>query len=168
MKKISVCIAALAAVVVALSSLPAAWGYFTTYTQARGGLPIYLAHKTEITEEVVNMTKRLVIDNKEDSSVVFVRARGFSDGSHPLIYSAPDGGWEDGGDGFWYYTKPLQPGESTTTLDVKIEMPAGEEPEEGDSFNVVVVYESTLALYDEDGNPYADWNVILDAYKEGA
>ncbi len=167
MKKLSVFAALLVAVMVAFSSLPAAWGYFTTYTQARGGLRLDFANRTEIYEEVSDMTKHLTIQNFEDSSPVFVRARGFSDSSHPLTYSAPDGGWEDGGDGFWYYTKPLQPGETTTKLDVKINLPTGE-PEEGDQFNVVVVYESTLALYDADGNPYADWSVILDTHEEGA
>ena len=50
---------------------------------------------------------------------------------------------------------------------MKIELPGGE-PEAGDEFNVVVIYESTLALYDAEGNPYADWGVILDKYEEGA
>ncbi len=167
MKKASIGLALLAALLVAGSSLSAAWGYFTTYTQARGGLPIDLGHETEIHEDVSDMTKHLVIENKEESSPVFVRARGFSDSEHPLTYSAPEGGWKDGGDGFWYYEKPLQPGESTTKLDVKIGLPGGE-PEDGDEFNVVVIYESTLALYDAEGNPYADWGVILDKYEEGA
>ncbi len=51
---------------------------------------------------------------------------------------------------------------------MKISFPAGEEPEEGDEFNVVVVYESTLVLYDKDGNPYADWSNVLTSYEEGA
>ena len=168
MKKASVCAALLAAVMAAFASLPAAWGYFTTYTQVRGGLPIYLGHETEIHEEVSDMTKHLTIENQEDSSVVFVRARGFSDSAHPLTYTCEvEGDWKEGNDGFWYYQKPLAPGETTSTLHVKIDLPAGE-PEEGDNFNVVVVYESTLALYDAQGNPYADWSMILDTYEEGA
>lgn len=167
MKKASIWLALLAAVLVAASSLPAAWGYFTTYTQARGGLPIELKHQTEIHEDVSDMTKHLTIENKEESSAVFVRARGFSDSEHPLSYNAPDGGWTDGKDGFWYYDKPLLPGEVTTKLDVKIELPEGE-PEAGDEFNVVVVYESTLVLYDAEGKPYADWGAVIDLHEEGA
>lgn len=32
-----------------------------------------------------------------------------------------------------------------------------------ESFNVIVVQESTPALYDEQGNPYADWNRVMDS-----
>ena len=32
-----------------------------------------------------------------------------------------------------------------------------------ESFNVIVVQESTPVLYDEQGNPYADWNRVMDS-----
>ncbi|MFR5701526.1 MAG: hypothetical protein ACLUD0_06445 [Eubacterium ramulus] len=30
-----------------------------------------------------------------------------------LSYNAPDGGWTDGGDGYWYYNDVLQAGQTT-------------------------------------------------------
>ena len=30
-------------------------------------------------------------------------------------------------------------------------------------FNVIVVQECTPVLYDENGNPYADWNAVADS-----
>ena len=167
MKKASICAALLAAVLTVCASLPAAWGYFTTYAQAKGGYPLYLGQETEIHEDFSDWTKHVTIENTSELSPVFVRARGFTDSSHSLTYSAPEGGWHEE-EGWWYYEAILQPGETTKTLDVKISFPAGEEPEEGDEFNVVVVYESTLVLYDKDGNPYADWSNVLTSYEEGA
>lgn len=35
-----------------------------------------------------------------------------------------------------------------------------------DDFNVIVIQECTPVLYDENGNPYADWNVILDTKQD--
>ena len=32
-----------------------------------------------------------------------------------------------------------------------------------ESFNVIVVQECTPVLYDEEGNPYADWNRVMDS-----
>lgn len=167
MKKASIALFFLVVVMVVCASLPAAWGYFNTYTRTQGGMPIGFRSETEFEEDVSEMTKHLTVKNKEGSPDIFVRARGFSDSAHPLTYSAPDGGWVDGGDGFWYYQSVLAAGESTTKLDVKISLPEGVEFKDGDEFNVVVVYESTLALYNEDG-PYADWSVILDSHEEEA
>ena len=35
-----------------------------------------------------------------------------------------------------------------------------------DDFNVIVVQECTAVLYDENGNPYADWNRIADSSED--
>lgn len=55
-------------------------------------------------------------------------------------------------------------------MDVVIDIPAMPEgnepgqtkPEDGESFNVIVIYESTPVRYDENGEPYADWSETLD------
>ena len=77
--------------------------------------------------------------------------------------TAPDGGWTDGGDGYWYYNDVLQAGQTTEKeLNITYKFPSGDQkPEE---FNVVVIQECTPILYDEDGNAYADWdNVVTDS-----
>lgn len=48
-------------------------------------------------------------------------------------------------------------GESSSVLDIKIDSKDTE-----DSFNVVVVQESTKVLYNEKNEPYADWTQIAD------
>lgn len=47
--------------------------------------------------------------------------------------------------------------ESTSVLDIKIDS-----KDTDTSFNVIVIQESTRVLYDENGNPYADWSQIAD------
>ena len=148
--------------------------YFTTYTHAVGGQPIKLGHSTRFKEDFSSKTKHVVVTNEEGSAAVFVRAKAFSGSDYPLQYvgegwstELPAGSISDGKEGYYYYSAPLQgtaglteDERSTKPLDVSITFP--EEAEEEDSFSVVVIYESTLAKYDENGNAYADWSEILD------
>lgn len=161
MKKhgISILLAALALILVLGANLRGAMAYFTTYVVAEGGYPIRLGSSDDFHEEISNWTKRLSVEISEDSEdAVYVRARGFCGSLYTLSYDDVAGNWTDGGDGWYYYNILLHPGEGTTVLDVHIEgVPA--EPEEGEGFHVVVVYETTPVQYREDGTPYADWSL---------
>ena len=42
-----------------------------------------------------------------------------------------------------------------------VDLPEGTLLTEGDSVNIVIVYEYTPVLYDEAGNAYADWDLVL-------
>lgn len=140
--------------------------YFTAYTTAKGTVPISLSENTTIEESFGSWTKHVTISNDGgDSRAVFVRAKGFAGSTYPLTYSEPAGvsNWSPGEGGYYYYAMPLNPGDNTTQLDVKISgIPESEKLNAGDNFNVVVVYETTPVLFDEDGKPYADWSIILD------
>ena len=81
-----------------------------------------------------------------------------------LLYTAEDGWRFEDTDGYWYYNKILAPQEKTSELLVKLErsMLSGmTQAEEQKVFNVIVVPEYTAVLYDEDGNPYADWSLTV-------
>lgn len=69
-----------------------------------------------------------------------------------------DSKWTPGADGYYYYSDIVAPGESTTQIDVSFAFPE-EEPAD---FNVIIIQECTPVLYDEDGNPYADWEKTAD------
>ncbi len=60
----------------------------------------------------------------------------------------------------------MNPGEETPELLVKIK--DHPKDENGQEFNVVVIYESTPVRYDENGNPYFDWSQKLKANERGA
>lgn len=177
MKKSKILLTVLAFSMVLGLSIGSAMAYFTTFVTAKGGVTIRLGDHTTITEpEVTDWTKHIVIHN-DGPDACYVRAKAFAGSTLKLTYTDLSGGlWTDGGDGYWYYdfdgeTKGVQPvpaGEDTQELLVKIDgIPTDEDVKKGkEDFNVVVVYESVPALYDESGSPYADWTQEIQVDKE--
>ena len=177
MKKKRLFLTALALVLVLSAGIGGAYAYFTTYAQAEGGLPIALGNQREFTEDFSNWTKTLVVSNKTDRvDDIYVRARVFwpeklylGPERTPIeLKCTPTGdGWSGPIDSYYYYTASVKPGESTTKLTVQIDgLPKdGSEDfkklQEGDAFNVIVVYESIPVVYNADGTPVApteaDW-----------
>ena len=179
----NICLSLLATASILTMGINNALAYFTTYTSAEGGIPIHLGEeRTEITETFDSRTKHVTITNDAGSGPVYIRARAFC-ARYELTYkSVPEGTWTqengswnrivpEGESGeYWYYKDIVEGGGSTTTLDVVIDIPSlsegtngeGTKPEDGESFNVIVIYESTPVRYDENGEPYADWSGILD------
>lgn len=135
-----------------------AMAYFTTYSTAGGGVTMNMGFTETIpNEEVDENGKHITITNTGDYDC-FVRVKAFA--PVDLTYNAPDGGWTDGGDGYWYYGEVLPAGETTgKELNITYKFPSGDE--KPDEFNIVVIEECTPVLYQEDGTPYADWNHVI-------
>lgn len=163
MKKKNLILMLLAAGMILTGSIGHTWAYFTTYTQAQGGYPIDLGDQTEVHEDFSAWTKHVSVTVGEDSQPVYIRAKAFCGSAYDLVYSSESGKWRfNEKDGYYYYNEIVNGGGSTEELLVKIEnVPA--DITDPTSFHVVVIYESTPVRYDEAGNPYGDWNVILDA-----
>ena len=167
-KKILLGIAALLFIAVAAAGIGKAYAYFTTYVEAKGGKTIHLGDMTTMEEDYTNWQKQVTISNSADSAqAVWVRAQAFSGSEYKLLYGGDD--WCVADDGWYYFKTPVAPGEATKVLTVSITDIEGNPPEveEGESFNVVVVYETIPAVQDgEDENgsiqyvPYtaADWS----------
>ena len=143
----------LALVLVLAAGIGGAYAYLTTYVTARGGFGITLADKTVLEETVSNWTKHITVSNGEGASDVFVRAKIFW--ADPFEIQISGAGWQKDGEGFYRYTEALPAGETTGVLDVKI-LNVPEDAEAGDDFNVIVVYESVLAVFNADGTPDLD------------
>ena len=156
-------LACAAVLTVASAGIGQAWSYFTTYAEASGGYTIHLGDRTEITESFTEWTKHVVIANEESSEPVYIRVRAFCGSQYTIAYSGE--GWTAGSDGYYYYNSAVDGGGSTGALDVKIEN-IPENPEDRESFNVIVIYESTPVRYHEDGSAYTveetDWSELLD------
>lgn len=152
---------ALAAVALALmAQLPMAWGYFSTYTEAKGRVVLQpWKVETEINEKVSDWTKHVVVTNSADGSPVYVRAKAFAGEGLDITYET-GGNWTLGEDGYYYYNGILEPKAETPELLVKINNPP-KEGEDGQQFNVVVIYESTPVRYNEAGDAFADWQKEL-------
>lgn len=150
------------------ASIQPAIAYFTSYATAKGSVEINLGDTTEISEtfDPKTLTKTIVISSEENSEPVYIRAK--------VIYTGLDGqnaftasgeGWtalQD--DGYYYYgsTKDdltiLKGDEETTELKVTITS-VPDNPEDGTSFSVTVIYESTPVRYNADHpTGYALWN----------
>jgi len=145
LSKKSLCLAAAALTLTAGISAGTAMAYFTTYAEASGNVTLNMGFtETTPTEEFSNWTKHVTVKNTGDFAC-FVRVKALAGEKYQdgLQYSDSDGKWT--------------PGESSSVLDIKIDSKDTE-----DSFNVVVVQESTKVLYNEKNEPYADWTQIAD------
>lgn len=157
--KKSLCLAAAALTLTAGISAGTAMAYFTTYTEASGGVTLNMGFSETIPkEDFSNWTKHVSVENTGDyDCYVRVKALAGSKYQDGLQYSDSDGKWTPGEDGYYYYSDLIAPGESTSVLDIRIDS-----KESDASFNVVVVQESTKVLYHENNEPYADWTQIAD------
>lgn len=157
MKKKSILLLALTVVLVLAAAIQPAIAYFTTYAQARGNKPLSLGD-TWIEERFEEWVKYISVHNEPGENggmSVYVRARAFSGAAYPLSYDYDETYWVEGNDGYYYYTEILEPGMSTgydestgvdRRLKVSITRPA--QAEDGDSFNVPVVYETVPVVRD--------------------
>ncbi len=160
MKRRTAVLAALVVALVVCMGVTPALAYFTDTTEANGGLVIGTKSTTHMDEEYADGVKHVTVTNDAESTVaVFVRARVYT--TEAVAISGE--GWTAEGD--WYvYGEAVDPDKSTAPLDVKITFPSGYET--GDNFNVVVVYESTPATYDENNKPAPDWSLAYDTVAE--
>ena len=144
MKKLSkkaLCLAAAGLVLVGGASVGSAYAYFTTYTEASGGVVFEMgATKTEIYEDVKDGMKIVSIENTGDYAC-YVRVTAFAGSEYTLTYK--DGGsrkWTNGGDDYWwYYSDLVQPGETTGTLNIKIPADLFNDLTDEKDLNVIVV-----------------------------
>lgn len=154
------------------TSMGTAWAYFTTYARARGGVPINLGHEEHIDESFQQWEKTLDIEISADSKPVYLRARAFCADYRVTFENSQN--WTQDEDGVWvYYDLIFEPGKddkgnpipakfSDRGDELKALINGGENPEnveEGNTFNVIIVYESTEVQYDDAGKPLPpDWN----------
>ena len=162
MKKKTVLLLALSIALILAASIDSAMAYLTSYAEAKGGYTIELGSNTTIKEDFSAWTKRVTITNDLNGQPVYVRALAFCGSAYQLEFKDESGLWKVGKDGYYYYKNILNPGESTSKLLVQINN-VPKDVKDGESFNVVVIYETTSVLYKQDGKPYADWTAKLDS-----
>lgn len=159
----TICLTAAALTLTAGITVGSVMAYFTTYVTAKGGYIVELGFtRTEIEEKVEYGKKVISLTNTGDYDC-YVRMKALTGDAYKesLVYSEPAdaGNWTPGADEYYYYDDILTPKGSTTEIVVRFAFPEEEEP--GD-FNVIIIQECTPVLYDENGNPYADWTVTAD------
>ena len=147
MKKRHIILGVLAIVLVLCSTIGMSFAYFTTYASSQGG---YVnMSQPRIDEKFENKKKTIWITNSDNASPIFVRAKVFSGSEYELSYDTGANWTFNTSDEYWYYNVPLLGGERTTDLIASIDkIPEG--LKNGDEFNIVVIYESVLAVYNGD------------------
>lgn len=105
-------------------------------------------HRTEIEEKVETLKKTVRVKNSAKDSAAYVRVRFEVSPSNALIsqenlITSTDTEWEEGSDGFWYYTKPVPAGDSTG--EIIWETTSDNVKEDITSFDVLVYEESCVA-----------------------
>lgn len=123
--------------------------YFSDYEAAKGGASIALGGQTEVEENVTDKEKVVWINNIGETNAVVRVAIYMPEALEKVENSitfenASD--WVKDGD-FYYYTKVLEPGKSTSRITAKTTVP--DDVQLGDGFDVVVVHESDQAVYNE-------------------
>lgn len=113
-----------------------------------------------------NVIQNITVDNSNDVINVAVNNNGTASSyvrvqlfcPESVSYTISGDSWEQGEDGYIYYNKPIACEETTSNIVITID--ASETIM--DSFNIVVVSESTITFYDGEGTPYCDWERALE------
>ncbi len=157
-KQKTVWLSAAALLLAGAVSLPKAMAYFTTYAAAGGGVEVRISNtRTEVEEKVEGLTKQIQLKNTSTQDE-YVRVKVLCGSAFTLEFTNESGKWSLNEDGYWYYSDILKPGDTTKPLLAGITVPEDQK----DDFDVIVVEESTPVLYDENGDPYADWSLKSD------
>ena len=163
LSKKTICLAAAAVALTGTLAVGSAYAYFTTYSEAKGNVVFQMGEtQTKPHEEVKEGKKIVSIENTGDYDC-YIRVKAYAGNNYNLSYA--DGGsgkWYDGGDGYWYYKDILEAGSTSETVLVNIPKELLEDITDEKDLNVIVIQECTPVQYDDDGEPYADWNVTFE------
>ena len=163
LSKRTICLAAAAVALTGTLAVGSAYAYFTTYSEAKGNVVFQMGEtRTEPHEKVKEGKKIVSIENTGDYDC-YIRVKAYAGNSYNLSYA--DGGsgkWYDGGDGYWYYKDILEAGSTSETVLVNIPKELLEDITDEKDLNVIVIQECTPVQYDDNGEPYADWNVTFE------
>ena len=163
LSKKTICLAAAALALTGTLAVGSAYAYFTTYSEAKGNVVFELGEtRTEPHEEVIGGKKIVSIENTGDYDC-YIRIRAYAGNNYNLTYE--DGGsdkWYDGKDGYWYYRDILTVGSFSEKVNVILPQELLKDVTDEKDLNVIVIQECTPVQYDDNGEPYADWNVTFE------
>ena len=153
-KKYFVIAAALA--LVSLASVKTTMAYFTDTKQATGGVTLSLGDSRLTPHETVDgLIKHITVENTGNYDV-FIRVKAVYGSNYDAsVVENTSAGWELKEDGYYYYKDVVKAHE--TAPELQLEISVKDDTAVEDSFNVVILQEASLAIYDADGNVSVDW-----------
>ena len=136
--------------------------YFTAYTDAWGSKALSLSRSTELEEDIEDEDKEISIKNTSEVVDIYTRVKVFYNDDNRVEVSISDLGadklWKyNEANGYWYYTKPIAPQESTSILKASVSTKIAED--DTNPLEIIVVHEYVTAIYNEDntGNMDLSW-----------
>ena len=152
-KKYFMIAAALA--LVSLASVKTTMAYFTDHKETTGGVTLSLGDSRLTPHETVEgLVKHITVENTGNYDV-FIRVKAVYGSNYDAsVVDNTSAGWELKDDGYYYYKDVVKAHETAPELQLQIKVKDNTAVE--NSFNVVIIQEATLAIYDGD-NVSADW-----------
>lgn len=163
LSKKTICLAAAAVALTGTLAVGSAYAYFTTYSEAKGNVVFQMGETRTEPHEKVKEGKKIVSIKNTGEYDCYIRVKAYAGNNYNLSYA--DGGsgkWYDGGDGYWYYKDILEAGSTSETVLVNIPKELLEDITDEKDLNVIVIQECTPVQYDDNGEPYADWNATFE------
>lgn len=153
-KKYLMIAAALA--LVSLASVKTTMAYFTDHKETTGGVTLSLGDSRLTPHETVEgLVKHITVENTGNYDV-FIRVKAVYGSNYDAsVVDNTSAGWELKDDGYYYYKDVVKAHETAPELQLQIKVKDNTAIE--NSFNVVIVQEATLAIYDGD-KVSADWS----------
>ena len=97
-RKLVFVMAAVALVLTATIQLKDAAAYFTTYVSAGGSQVIHMGYRTQLEEDVSNMTKHISIVNQSKTNDCYIRVKVFNSSQFEVQFTDKSEG------GLWSYS----------------------------------------------------------------
>ena len=159
------CMIAAALTLVSLASVKTTMAYFTDTEQATGGVTPSLGDSRLVPhEKVEGLVKHITVENTGNYDV-FIRVKAvYGSNYNAEVVVNTSAGWELKDDGYYYYKDVVKAHETAPELQLQITVKDNTAVEE--SFNVVIVQEASLAIYDADGNASVDWTKTVMSRQE--
>ena len=145
-KRVTGILIAVALLTIAAAGIGPASAYFTDRDEGSQSHAIQLGDSTTVQENIVDWNKQVTITNDASSTeAVWVRAQAIAGSSIQNLLEYSGNGWSGTKGDWYYYASPVDPGQEASVLTVQIPDQKANplEAEEGATFNVIIVYETT-------------------------
>ena len=144
-KKYLMIAAALA--LVSLASVKTTMAYFTDHKETTGGVTLSLGDSRITPKETVEgMVKHVTVENTGNYDV-FIRVKAVYGSKYDVVLAKGTAeGWSLKDDGYYYYKDVVKAHEEAPVLNLEVKVKV--DSQVPDSFNIVIVEEASLAIYD--------------------
>ena len=143
-KRVTGILIAVALLTIAAAGIGPASAYFTDRDEGSQSHAVQLGDSTTVQENIVDWNKQVTITNDASSTeAVWVRAQAIAGSSIQDLLKIDGSNWSGTKGDWYYYASPVDPGQAASVLNVQIPSTSLPEAEEGATFNVIIVYETT-------------------------